>query len=231
MKKVLYTSFSILFLASLSITSFAQGKSVLAIEIFNELELNLNANVIIKQGPEQRVEVSGPQELIDLLNKEVKNGTWEIEYSKKRVSNKTALDIVITVAHLKEIGLNGSGSITSETAFHEDDMEIDVNGSGTITIELYTEDLEVGINGSGNINIKGSAEKFELSINGSGDFKGEAFVVESAEIDINGSGNTEIYASKKLSATINGSGDINYGGEPDIKLSKNGSGNIKSIEK
>jgi len=231
MKKVLYTCLSILFFASLSITSFAQGKSVLAIEIFNELELNINANVIIKQGPEQKVEVSGPQELIDLLNKEVKNGAWEIEYTKRRVSNKTALDIVITVAHLKEIGINGSGSIIGETAFHEDDMEIDINGSGTIDIEVYIEDLEVGINGSGDVNIKGSTEKFEVSINGSGNLNGETLVAETAEVDTNGSGNTKIYVSKKLTATINGSGDISYGGEPDIKLSKNGSGKIKSVEK
>ena len=69
MKKILFTTFSILFFAFLSIQSFAQGKSVLRIETFNEIDLNINANVIIKQGPEQKVEVSGPQELIDLLNK------------------------------------------------------------------------------------------------------------------------------------------------------------------
>ena len=197
MKKLIYLSLSI-FLLSLSTLAFSQATSVLAIESFDELDLNINAHVVIKQGMDQRVEVSGPQELIDLLNKDNKNGTWEIEYTKKKVSNKTALEIVITVPHLKEIGLNGSGTIKGESAFHEDDMEIGINGSGNIDIEVYVEDLEVGINGSGNLNIKGSAEKMEIGINGSGNVNGEALVAESAEIHTNGSGDTELYVSKKL---------------------------------
>lgn len=230
MKKILNLSLSLLFLVS--IVSFAKAQSTITIELpyFHEIELDISANVTIKQGKTQKIEVSGPTELIDLLNKEVKGEKWEIKYTKRNVKNKKSLEIMITVVHLDEIELNGSGDIIGATALHEDEIEISVNGSGSIEFEIYTEDLEISINGSGNVNLNGTAEKCEIDINGSGSINAEELTVENAEFSVNGSGDTRIHVTKKLSANLNGSGDIHYLGSPDIKLNKNGSGDIKIID-
>ena len=42
------------------------------------------------------------------------------------------------------------------------------------------------------------------------------------------SGNIDIYASKKLKATLNGSGDIRYRGNPKVEASIDGAGSIEA---
>lgn len=230
MKKLIQSSFLTLLFSFLIISSNAQVTSTLELSSFNKIELDISADIIIKQGSTQKVEVSGPQDLIDLLNKEVSGEEWDIKYTKRNVKSKESLKITITIAHLEEVSLNGSGDITGVSAFHEDDMEISINGSGSIDLEIYVKDLEIDINGSGDCNLSGTSEKLEASINGSGDIKAVDLQVEYAEFSINGSGSTKIHVTKKLTASINGSGDIHYKGDPNIKTSRNGSGKIKNIE-
>lgn len=227
MKNIFTLSAFILFL-SLN-TGFSQSNATIELEPFDQIELDISANVTVKQGKLQKVEVSGPQELIDLLNKEIKGTTWEIKYNKRNVKNQKNLEITITLPHLKEVDVNGSGDIKGESAWHEDEMEIGVNGSGSVFLEVYVEDLEVSINGSGDVNLSGTTKKMEVDINGSGDVKAEDLTAETAEFGINGSGDSKVHVTKKLDATINGSGDIHYIGEPDLKIRKNGSGSVKNM--
>lgn len=229
MKKIAILSLSLLLFFSISKVN---GQTALTLDIpaFTEIDLDINATVTIKQGKTQSVEVTGPQELLDVLNKEVKGDKWEIKYTKRRVDTKKSLNIKITVVELHEVDVNGSGDIKGENAFHGTKMELSVNGSGSIKLELYVEELELGINGSGDIDLHGSAEELEANINGSGDIKGEDLTSENAEFEINGSGDSHIHVTKKLSASINGSGDIHYSGNPSMKVRKNGSGSIKSVD-
>jgi hypothetical protein len=230
MKKHIQFSLILLFSILLSLQVNAQTTISIDLPAFTEIDLDINAKVNIKQGPKQSVEVIGDKDLIDVLNKEVKGGNWDIKYTKRKVDTKKSLEINITVMQLDEVNVNGSGEVIGDHAFHGTKMEISINGSGSVQLELYVEDLELDINGSGNIALTGSAEEVEVEINGSGDIKCEELVVENAEFDINGSGNSEMHVSKKLQASLNGSGDIIYTGDPSLKVEKNGSGQIKNKE-
>lgn len=230
MKKIIQSSFLTLLFSFLLISTYAQVTSTLELASFNKIELDISANITIKQGSTQKVEVTGPQDLIDLLNKEVNGEEWDIKYTKRNVKTTKTLEITITVEHLEEIDVNGSGDIKGVSAFHEDEMEISVNGSGNIDLEIYVKELEIDINGSGDVNLSGTADKLEVSINGSGDIKATDLQVEYAEFSVNGSGDSKLHVTKKLSATINGSGDIHYKGDPNIKTHRNGSGSIKNID-
>jgi hypothetical protein len=230
MKKLTNTLLLVFLFTLISNFANAQATAVLDLETFTELDVDINATVNIQHGSTQKVEVTGPQELIDLLNKEIKGDKWEIKYTKRNVKNKKSLEITITITHLNEVEMNGSGKITGSSAFHEDEMEIGINGSGTIELEIYVKELEIGINGSGSTYLKGNAEELDASINGSGDIKAENLICESAEFSVNGSGDSKIHVTKKLSATINGSGSVYYAGQPNTKTLKNGSGSVKNLD-
>jgi hypothetical protein len=230
MKKIFSFSLILLLVISVNSSILAQTKMTLDLPAFTEIELDINASVTIKQGKSQSVEITGPQELIDVLNKEVKGDKWEIKYTKRKVDTKKSLQISITVVELTEVDVNGSGDVRGDNAFHGTKMELSINGSGYIQLELYVEDLELDINGSGDLKLSGSAEELEVSINGSGDVKCPDLTSENAEFDINGSGDSEIHVTKKLNVEINGSGDIHYSGNPSMKVNKNGSGNLKSVD-
>lgn len=230
MKKLIQSSFLTLLFSIIVLASNAQVTKTLDLSTFSKIELDISADITIKQGSTQKVVVSGPQDLIDLLNKEVDGDEWEVKYTKRNVKTKESLKIAITIEHLEEVDLNGSGDITGASAFHEDEMEFSINGSGSIDLEIYVEDLEIDINGSGDCNLSGTAEKLDASINGSGGINAKELKVEYADFSVNGSGSSKIHVVKKLSGSINGSGDIHYLGSPDLRTSRNGSGRIKNID-
>jgi len=114
----------------------------LDLEEIDALGVSIGANVYLTQGDQQKVEVKAQQNIIDLLDREVRGGKWRVRLEKgTNLKRHDGIDIYITIP--------GSG-----------DCEVNVSGS-----------LEVSIAGSGDVKYKGNPDKVKSSIAGSGDVR------------------------------------------------------------
>ncbi len=220
--------FSVLFLSLMvSFTADAQwnkwgngvsgeGKKVtktLDIDDFTGIGVSIGAEVHLRQGNKQKVEIKAQQNIIDLIDREVRNGKWRVRLEKgTNLKRHDGIDVYITVPMIDELSVAGAGSITGETDFKNVD------------------DLEVSIAGSGEVTLSGSGEDLEISIAGSGDVELADFKVDDCEVSIAGSGDCEINVTGSLQVSIAGSGDVKYKGDPDkVKSSIAGSGDVRSF--
>lgn len=192
-----------------------QGSKVdktISLSSFHSIGLGVKGTVYITKGP-QKVSVRGQQNIIDLLEKDVENGSWNIGFPKNtKVKNYEALTINISMPTVEGLAIGGSGTIIGQDAF---------NGLG---------EVKMSIGGSGTIEFKGSADSAKISIAGSGDVKAADFSAETCKVSIAGSGDASIDVSGSLNVSIAGSGKVKYKGSPKIKTSIAGSGNISSME-
>jgi len=227
MKKLLSTFVIAIALILLNNPLFSQETRELNIDTFSKIELDISADVYIELGDKQKVVVEGEKELIDLLETDVYNNTWEIDYSKNNVRAKTNLKIKIVVKNLDDIEINSSGDVTGKGVFTSEEFDISVNGSGDLEIKLDVQELDISINGSGDMNLTGKAKQVEIDINGSGDIDAKELICDNVEIDINGSGDISIHVEKSLNSSINGSGNVTYSGDPDTKIRSYGSGDVR----
>lgn len=220
--------FSVLFLSLMvSFTADAQwnkwgsgvsgeGKKVtktLDIDDFTGIGVSIGAEVHLRQGNKQKVEIKAQQNIIDLIDRDVRNGKWKVRLEKgTNLKRHDGIDIYITLPMIDELSVAGSGSITGETDFKNvDDLEVSIAGSGEVTLNGSGEDLEVSIAGSGDVDLAG-------------------FKVDDCEVSIAGSGDCEINVSGSLQVSIAGSGDVKYKGDPDkVKSSIAGSGDVRSF--
>lgn len=228
MKKPLtiFTFSLILFLATTQ--AFSQVTRKLNIDDFSKVTLNISADVYIEQGNTQEVVADGSERLINLLETEVNDRKWSIEYTEKNVkTNNEKLKITITVPDLEGIKLNSSGDIHGTGTIKANEFYVGINGSGDVVLNLEVGELELSVNGSGDMKLSGKAREVDVSINGSGDIKASDLKCEEAEIGINGSGSVSIYVAERLEAKVNGSGDVHYSGDPSIKVRSYGSGDVK----
>ena len=186
-------------------------KKELNLDDFNSIGLGVSADVYLTQNSRQKVVVEGQQNIIDNLETEVEDGSWNIGF-EKNVRNHKTLNIYISLPTLKALAVAGSGDIYGETAFKN------------------LGDLNVSISGSGNISLKGDARKTNLSIAGSGDIEMGDMRVSDCSVSIAGSGDCDIYVSGRLVVSIVGSGDVHYGGQPKVSTSIIGSGDVESRE-
>lgn len=227
MQNARLTILALLFILSLSFTANAQwnkwGKGIsgegpkvtrtLNLDDITGIGVAIGARVHLKQGNRQEVTIKAQQNIIDLLDRDVRRGHWDIGLEDNvNLKRHDGIDVYITIPTVKKLSIAGSGSIRGKNAFK------DIN------------DLSVSIAGAGSIELEGNGADLDVSIAGSGDVELSDFIAQNCEVSIAGSGDCEINVAERLDVSIAGSGDVKYKGDPDkVKSSIAGSGNVRSF--
>lgn len=190
------------------------------------------------------ISISGPDNLVDLLEVAVENGTLQVNFKKniRITGGEYRLKVIASSPSLREVNLKGSADIYLQGDLKGTDLKLDITGSGDIEAEnlqydnitmlikgsgdidakeIKTATLKASISGSGDIDLKGAAQKATLSVSGSGDISADRLTASHVTASISGSGDISCHASDHLDAKITGSGNIRYKGNP-ATLNKQG---------
>ena len=204
-------------------------KQDLSLAAITGIDLLIAGHVTLTQGSAQKVTVEAQQNIIDLLKRDVKDGVWHIGFDNN-VNNYKSVNIYITLPSLEDVGLSGSGSITSTNKFNKiNDLDLYLTGSGNISLDIEAKSTEVELAGSGQINLKGLSTELDIEIAGSGNVHAEELKADNCEVEISGSGDASVHVDKKLTSRIAGSGDVEYSGSASVNSSIVGSGNVKKV--
>lgn len=197
---------------------------VLDVPEFSGVRLNCNANVFIKQDNFFEVVAVGEENIIDLLELDVQNDTWDIEFD--RCTKDYDLDIFITMPDISYLAISGSGEMRGDNFFNVENIVLRISGSGEMCLGLFAENIDGKISGSGEMELEGEAEEMEFAISGSGDLKAFGQLTEKAEIQISGSGDASVHVLEVLDVSISGSGNVYYKGNPVLNVNISGSGDV-----
>lgn len=205
-------------------------KKEISLANFDEISIEGNYHVYLSQADTQKVYIKAHENLISLLNTEVKGSQWKIDFDPC-VKSIEAIEFYVSVKSLKEINVEGSGKVIGENTLKSNQLVLNIDGSGDIQLDIDVKELESEINGSGDIQLSGKTKKHEIEVNGSGDIDAYELMSDNCEIEINGSGDVKVHVSYDLNAEVNGSGDIYYKGSvKNINSSINGSGNLNQAQ-
>lgn len=195
------------------------------------------------------VKVYTSDNIVDLLNIEVKGNTLNIGFKKGVNVSYDKLEIKVSAEKLNSVNIAGSGDFEFANGLKTDDLKLSVAGSGDIEgSNISCTDLGVSIAGSGDINCSNiSCGDLKTSIAGSGDLKLTNVSATSTNASIAGSGTLilsgnaqeasysiagsgDLFAdglqAKKVSASISGSGDIKCHATDYLKVRTSGSGSV-----
>lgn len=236
MKKLLiFSAFIILFLSACNDddTYTGEGPIVteeLSLEAFSAIEAMGSMDIVISQGSEQKVEVTGHANIIDRIETSVNNGIWKIKLKDGSYKNAD-LSFSIIIPELNAASMEGSGDIDINDFSSKENVFLRIIGSGDIQLDENTgcENLNIDIEGSGNINANGAFSDLvnvDIEIVGSGSSDGFALAADQVEINIVGSADCSVTANTSLKVTIDGSGTVRYKGDPVIESDISGSGKI-----
>ena len=209
-----------------------QGSSVtekIDLPVITSIGLGIAADVYLTQGSKQEITIKAQKNIIENIKKEVKNGSWNIEFDKK-VTDHNDIKIYITLATIKDLSVGGSGSIVSESKFTNlGDLNLSIGGSGDIKLHADARDISCSIGGSGEIELQGTGDELSVSIGGSGDVDAFDLPVKKCSVSASGSGDINVNVSNELSVSLVGSGDVNYKGNPKVSSSIIGSGDVEKV--
>lgn len=197
----------------------------LNVDNFTGVILDLPADVYITQGEDFSVEVEGKEDIIDEIELDVSNDTWEIE-TDKCVRDIGNMKVYITMPEIEYLKISGSGKIIGQNEFIVGDIELKISGSGDMDLLMDADDVKASISGSGEMWLEGSGDLLDFKISGSGDLNAFNFPCNDIDIRISGSGDARVHALDNLDVNITGSGDVYYKGNPSIDFSVTGSGDL-----
>lgn len=211
---------------------------------FDAVRLIGSYDVVYSQGKTTKVEVVAPDNMMDMITTEVKNGTLTISTKKiagVTVISRTSDDVTVYVTSptLTEMNLIGSGDITAKDPVKSDRLRLNLQGSGDMDFSnIECKNLTANLQGSGDMKISkvSTSETALLQLQGSGDFEVDDADSPKLVITQQGSGDMNINrvsSADIVSATLQGSGDMTlssinskalavnqYGGEVKIKNAK-----------
>jgi hypothetical protein len=216
---------------------------------FSGIRLDIASNVTIRKGDVQEVKITGAQNIIDNIERNVVDGVWRIKFDDC-VRKEGDLSIEVTIPELKEATISGSGSITgTDTFVGVENLKVSITGSGSISllasathvetsisgsgdISLFTnaQDVRASITGSGDTDLRGSTNAFDAEITGSGSIHAFDLLAQTGDVTISGSGDCEINAAQSLTINITGSGNVRYKGTPTMNINSSGSGTVQHVD-
>lgn len=204
----------------------------LIIDDFNGIETYGEDRVNISYSEIQKVTVTGHANIIEKLERDVKEGIWEMELENGSYKN-AQLTFNIQIPLLNKVEVSGSGNVEIADFTSNKNVEINLYGSGNIIFNGNTgcENLEINMEGSGNIYALGSFKNLvnlNIDIEGSGGYDGFSNKTMNSEINITGSSVCNVKVENLLKVIISGSGVVNYKENPTINSNIIGSGRINN---
>jgi predicted small secreted protein len=197
---------------------------------FSGIDLSGSGEVIVTQAEAESLTIEAEDNLIPLIETEVRNGILVIGFKENTAVLPTKpIRFLVSMPTIDNLAVSGSGEIVAESVT-SDNLELDVNGSGDIGIDQLTaESLTADISGSGDLTLAGAVAEQRIDISGSGKYAADALESDTADVAIGGSGKATIWANKILDAEIGGSGEVNYYGSPTVNSDISGSGDVNSL--
>ncbi len=191
---------------------------------FQELALSVDGNVNILAGEQQEVQITGPEETVNNLNKTVSSGRWDISLPNSYRKKYSTLEIVITSSALEKLILSGAGNISAADTLPL--SSVILAGAGNINVISATTSLSSKLSGAGNFTFAGKADTLDFLVSGSGNLYAFDLATSNTSVNIAGEGRVEVDVSSILDVNISGVGNVYYTGYPTVSLNVSGVGQV-----
>jgi hypothetical protein len=201
-----------------------------AVSGFDELHFSGMGSLIIEQGDKETLTIEADDNIIDLIETDVRGGELHIKFRRGfNVVPTAKMKFFLTVIDLDRIDLSGVGDVDCES-FQTDDLEFRISGSGNVDFNIQADTLETRISGLGDIDLEGKVDSHKIRISGSGKYDARELESTECEVEVSGLGSATVNVSEELDISISGAGNVYYLGEPSISQNISGLGRIKSID-
>jgi len=115
--------------------------------------LKIPASVYLTQGDVQCISIDGQENILNNISYFNNNGVLKIKFDQN-VSKVSPIVIHMIINSLKEVTVNGSGSVFTQSVFDtSNSLIIRISGSGDVDLNANAKSVEMYISGSRDINL------------------------------------------------------------------------------
>lgn len=201
---------------------------------FSSINMSTLGRVLLSQGEGESLTIKGRDNLVPLIQTEVRNGVLHIsmdEDVKLLLGNNDAdlLTFTIALKDLTSLTVSGLADVEMDS-LSTTRLDITMSGAGQFKLDqLNSESVNITLSGLGNVNIGGEVTRATIEISGAGSVNAADLKCQTANVNIPGLGGATVWVTEQLTGEISGSGNVSYYGNPQVTTKTSGLGQFKSL--
>lgn len=173
---------------------------------FKGIDVSSTFEVVITAQKEFSVTVEADDNILPLIETEVRRGVLNIECSR-RVSPKTPMKIIITAPDIEDVEASGAANV--------------------ILNSIKNGGLRVDSSGASKILVTGETAKLVVDVSGATKVDAEGLITENADIDTSGASQVLVNVLNSLRTDASGASKIIYSGSPrELNTKKSGAASV-----
>jgi hypothetical protein len=212
-----------------TVGSGIEGTSRRPVEPFSQLIVSGHMVVNLEIGDENKVSISGDDNLVSRVKVVNDRGTLRIQAPKGTIQKR---DLEVTVITHQLSGIVASlteNAIINVSGKSLDAIDVRLSGVGNLVVnELNATSIRAQMDGTGILRVSGSARKLDFRMSGLGTADFERLCTHTADVKVHGMGKVVVTVDEFLDATIRGLGRISYVGDPSLYRDVKGGGKVEA---
>lgn len=201
----------------LLIDSVHAQSEIRELEDFSSLKVSNTLEVILTQGSENKLILSGIDSTdFEKVKTGIENGKLSM-FIKGKIKSKNNIKIELTFKHLEAIELRGASELSTSDVIREDQFSITGSGAVEADLNIEVKKLTLNFSGASDIKLKGLAEDFDLTLSGASDLKASEFIANNVKVDISGASDVKVHAVESIKGGASGASSINIKGNPTVR--------------
>jgi hypothetical protein len=172
---------------------------------FNAIETSGAFEVTVSCQKPASFEVETDDNLLELVQTEVRGGVLRVSTTKGYSSNG-GIVLRITVPDLTSLRTTGAGKFNI-AGVKNDALEIRSTGAATVVAS-------------------GESKSVKISSTGAGTIDAHNLRASDADVSVTGAANVDVYATDELDVTVSGAGRVTYNGNPKVNKKVSGAGQV-----
>jgi hypothetical protein len=197
------------------------------VDRFNKIKADGRIKVYLTQGPQQKLELKGAQNLIPEVQTQVENGELIINF-KNRISRNDKIEAYITAETITGLDFSAGASVETPQPFKGNELSIETSSGSQADLLLQYKNIACQSSSGSMLKLEGSADFAEFKLSSGAAVQAGGLTTNKCMVDASSGSNADIKVLQELSARVNSGSNFTYSGEPSIKdLNSSAGGTIE----
>lgn len=196
---------------------------------FIRINASRGLDVYITKSKRISLEVEADENLHELIETEVRNGTLYIT-SSKNIYSASSKKIHLSVDHINAIEVNSGAEVYSENTFSTDKLVINASSGAQARMDLKVDELTCESSSGSEIRVAGETNYLSASSSSGSDIDAYELKAKTCKADASSGSEIQVYVTDSFDGNASSGGDIQYKGDPEeVNKSDNSGGKVRHV--
>lgn len=197
---------------------------------FVRIEASRGLDVYITKSKKIKLVVEADENLHELIETEVRDGTLYIT-SSKNIWSASSKKIHLSVDFVNEINVSSGAEVYSENTFTSEKLAVNASSGGQAKLDLRVDDLHCESSSGAEIKLSGEANNFDASSSSGSEIEAYGLKARNCNAKATSGSDMELMVTEVFVGKATSGGDIKFKGHPRrAEKNNNSGGSIRSTD-